>query len=259
MSASFRVHSGLDREAPGSVDSTRRALAMVTDLPPAPLVVDAGCGPGASAVDLALALPGARVVAVDLHAPFVAAVAERAVAAGVGDRVVGVAGDMADLGGVLATAGVGGPVDLIWSEGAAYVIGFEAALAAWRSLLVAGGAGGRGGAIALTDAVWTSPTVPQAVRDYWEAGYPDIQPAQVRRAQIAPAGFHRVGDFPLPRGDWEAYYEPIRSRVEALRPEAADDPELAGALAATEEELAIFDGGGAEAVGYQFFVMRRRD
>lgn len=68
-----------------------------------------------------------------------------------------------------------------------------------------------------------------------------------------------MGDFTLPAADWEAYYAPIRDRVAALRAEAEGDADLVAAIAATDEELAVFDGGGATTVGYQFFVMRRRD
>ncbi|HUG84623.1 MAG TPA: hypothetical protein VMM13_08655, partial [Euzebya sp.] len=107
--------------------------------------------------------------------------------------------------------------------------------------------------MALTEPVWLAPTVPRAVRDFWDQAYPDMQVAQSRRAQIAMAGLRRIGDFTLPFSDWDAYYDPMRARLDVLR----GDPDLTAAVAAHDEELAVFDGGGATSVGYQFFVMRR--
>ncbi|HUG86234.1 MAG TPA: methyltransferase domain-containing protein [Euzebya sp.] len=242
----FILHQGLDREGPGSAGSTRQALSLVTDLPPDAVVLDIGCGPGAQTLVLAKALPQARIIAVDLHDQFVTELNRRAAAAGVAGRVHAVVGDMAFLPAVLEEAGVD-VVDLLWCEGAAYVLGFERALEQWRPLLRPGGR------LALTEAVWTAPTVPRAVRDYWQTEYPDLQIAQTRRAQIAAAGYQRIGDFTLPVADWEAYYGPLRTRLDRLR----GDPALAGVVAAHDEELAVFDSGGATSVGYQFFVMRR--
>jgi SAM-dependent methyltransferase len=181
-------------------------------------------------------------VAVDAHLPFVEEVRRRAVAAGVADRVEAVVGDMAELGEL---AGLG-PFDAVWCEGAAYVLGFQEALEQWRPLLRPGGV------MALTEPVWLAPTVRQAVSDFWTQAYPGMQPVQVRRAQILGAGYKRIGDFTLPREDWEAYYDPLRARLHDL----GDDPSVAGVVADHERELAVFDGGGADTVGYQFFVMR---
>lgn len=238
----WAVHSGLDREGPGSAASTRRALSLLPDLTGPVTVLDLGCGPGAQTLVLAEALPEARIVAVDRHQPFVAEVRRRAEAAGVADRVSAVEGDIADVD----LLGRFGPADAIWCEGAAYAIGFEQALDAWRPLLA------DGGALALTEPVWTAPTVAQPVRDFWDAAYPQMQPAQVRRAQVMAAGYRRIGDFLLPRSDWEAYHGPLRDRLAALR----DDPSASGAVAATEAELAVFDQGGDRSVGYLFIVAR---
>lgn len=240
--AFFRIHSGLPQEGPGSAASTRRALSLAPDLAGLVQVLDIACGPGRQTLTLADELPEAHIVAVDAHLPFVEEVRRRAVAAGVADRVEAVVGDMAELGEL---AGLG-PFDAVWGEGAAYVLGFQEALEQWRPLLRPGGV------MALTEPVWLAPTVRQAVSDFWTQAYPGMQPVQVRRAQILGAGYKRIGDFTLPREDWEAYYDPLRARLHDL----GDDPSVAGVVADHERELAVFDGGGADTVGYQFFVMR---
>ena len=57
--------------------------------------------------------------------------------------------------------------DLIWCEGAAYNMGIENALVAWKPLLK------QGGKIALTDAVWLKPDPPAELATFW-TDYPDM-------------------------------------------------------------------------------------
>jgi len=69
----MEIHSDLPRESCGSDASTLRALASIAEhLPAAPYVGDFACGPGSSAVPLALALPKAKLLALDRHPPFIA-------------------------------------------------------------------------------------------------------------------------------------------------------------------------------------------
>jgi ubiquinone/menaquinone biosynthesis C-methylase UbiE len=70
-------------------------------------------------MDLAALLPDARIVALDSHAPFLAEVQRRAVAGGAADRVTTVLGDMAALPFPAAS------FDLVWCEGAAYILGWR--------------------------------------------------------------------------------------------------------------------------------------
>src|SRR5690606_24786610 len=114
-------------QGPGNAAATCRALALLGRLPDDPRIVDFGCGSGASSRVLA-AETGARVIALDIHAPFLHRL--RATAAA---RILPVVADMGEP--PLAAASL----DLIWSEGAVYQIGFALGLARWRKLLRPGG------------------------------------------------------------------------------------------------------------------------
>lgn len=241
--AFFEVHRGLEREGPGSEATTLAALALCGELPSKPRIVDMGCGPGAPTVTLAKALPGARVVGVDTHRPFLAALVGRAKAAGVGARVAVWHGSMLDYSPPA-------PVDLIWSEGAAYSVGVAVAAKRWHALAAPGAR------LALSELVWLSDDPPAAVRDVLQAEYPPMGDRATLRARLTGAGWHVIDDFALPASDWAAYYAPLRDRVAALRDRAADDAALAEALAATEAEADLYDRYGAH-YGYAFAVARR--
>jgi len=84
----FEIHRDLPREGPGDAASTRRALGLIPGLPPHPLVLDLGCGPGRATLDLAT-LTGGLVVGIDLHAPFVARLQAEARSRGLAGSVLG--------------------------------------------------------------------------------------------------------------------------------------------------------------------------
>lgn len=76
----------------------RRLVAQrAAELCPTGRAVDLGCGPGHLAVRLAQAAPGLKVIGVDLAPGMLAAGEERAVRAGIGDRVTFRRGDAADI------------------------------------------------------------------------------------------------------------------------------------------------------------------
>ncbi|MCX4247548.1 SAM-dependent methyltransferase [Paraliomyxa miuraensis] len=243
--AFFALHHGLPREAPGGREHTARALALAQPLPASPRVLDLGCGPGAQTIDLAELLPQASIVAVDLHPGFVEEVGRRAAARGVADRVRAEVADMAALPFEPAS------FDLLWCEGAAYALGVEAALEAWRPLLR------HDGRIALTEAVWLCDAPPEDLRRFWREGYPAMTDVPGVRAWFRSAGLQLRGDFVLPASAWwDDYYGPLRARMKALALERPDDAALAGVLAAHREELEMFERHG-DRYGYAFFVASR--
>jgi cyclopropane fatty-acyl-phospholipid synthase-like methyltransferase len=126
------LHQGLRRLWSGGAACTLKALALCPDLLPAPNILDIGCGNGASSLVLASVTNG-RIFATDLFAAFLGQLRERAAAMGQAKRIQTVTADMHRL------PFRAGSFDRIWSEGAAYVMGFDEALATWRSLAREGG------------------------------------------------------------------------------------------------------------------------
>jgi SAM-dependent methyltransferase len=240
----FELYEGLPRGGPGDPGSTRRALALMKDLPARPRVLDLGCGPGRGSAELAV-LTGGRVTAVDRHAPFLRQQAAAARAEGLGDRFDAVCADMR------AAPFAPASFDLVWSEGALYNIGFREGLAACRRLAKPGGY------IAATEAVWIVPEPPDEIRRWWEAQYPDIASIAEKAAVVAEAGIGLLGHFTLQPAAWrDHYYAPIEARLAGLRAVWGKDD--AGHLVAADldTEIAMFERWG-HTYGYEFFVGRK--
>jgi SAM-dependent methyltransferase len=240
----FEVFEALPRQGPGNRACAAKALGLCQDLPPAPGVLDLGCGGGGQTLDLA-ALTRGSIVAVDRHAPFIerlqATVAER----GLAHRVRPLLADMAATGLPPAS------FDLVWSEGALYLIGIENALRVCRSLLRPGGY------LAFTDAVWRRANPPPEVKASFDLDYPAMRWTPDILALIGRGGFDLVGHFTLPdEAWWDDFYTPMQRRIAALRGRYATDAEALVTLdqLAREPEL---HRRHADYYAYEFFVARQ--
>ena len=241
----FDVQRGLPRQGPGTDEQTLKALAMCTELPEEPDVLDIGCGPGMQTLALASAL-GGHVTAVDLHEEFLDQLRERASAAGVRDRISVMRGDMTDL--------PFGPdsFDLIWSEGAAYIMGIPEAFAEWRHFLRPRGY------VAVTEIAWLVPDVPAEVYDFFHNGYTGITDIEGNLARIGAAGCDVVGHFTIPDAAWwEHYMTPLAAKLPALFEKYEGDE---AALAVVEEARREDElrRRYPDAYGYEFIVARKK-
>jgi GNAT superfamily N-acetyltransferase len=140
------------------------------------------------------------------------------------------------------------PWDVIWSEGSAYILGVEKALADWRALLRPGGV------LVFSDMVWRTDKPDDAVRAFWAAEYPAMATPATRVAQAKRAGYRVLGHFDIGPEGMETYYRPLAARLDAL------EPRLAGArvLDDLRREIAVFEAGRGQ-FGYEMFVLERAD
>jgi SAM-dependent methyltransferase len=143
--------------------------------------------------------------------------------------------------------------DLLWCEGAAYIMGVESALRAWRPLLR------EGGCLSFTDAVWLTDSPPQTLRAWWEADYPAMQTARTGPDRVVDAGYELCGHFVLLESAWwDDYYKPMEARLASLRLEMEGDPRALAALEEHQREIDYYRRW-SEHYGYQFVVARKAD
>lgn len=244
LEALFAIQDGLPRNAPGSDAITLEALRRLGAFGPACRALDLGCGVGRSTRTLARALgPGSRVTGVDLHRPFLARLAREAETEGLSGRVATREESMDALSDAPAS------VDLVWSEGAAYAIGFEQALGLWRPLLA------RGGRTAVSECSWLTPSPPEEAVTFFAAAYPAMATVGENAARAERAGYSVLGTLALPsEAWWDEYYAPMRDRIAALRPSSSSEPALARAIAEAEREIALHERCG-ESYGYVFYLL----
>jgi len=137
----YQVFESLPRQGPGCTGATRKAYSYLPTLPKDAKILDIGCGSGTQTRDLST-LSSGTITAVDIHRPFIEAVSKMAKDEGMEGRIKTVCASMD------ALPFESGQFDIIWSEGAIFIIGFEKGLATWKPLLK------KGGYIIVSDAEW---------------------------------------------------------------------------------------------------------
>jgi len=240
----FEVFESLPRQGPGNRACTAKALALCSDLPTSPAVLDLGCGIGAQTIHLA-ELTSGSIVAIDNHAPSIERLGATVSKLGLSHRISPVVGDMAHSGLPPAS------FDLVWSEGALYNIGIEKALGICYELLRPGGY------LAFTDAVWRKDNPPPEVKESFDLDYPSMGKVCDLLATIDNSGFALIGHFTLPdEAWWEDFYTPMELRIKELRGKYAADDEALAVLDQLEQEPAMHRRH-SDYYAYEFIVLHR--
>jgi SAM-dependent methyltransferase len=237
----LEVFESLPRQGPGNRTCAAKALALCSDLPPSPKVLDLGCGVGGQTFHLA-ELTSGTIVAVDSQAPSIERLRATVDMRGLAERIQPMVGDMAEPGLPPAS------FDLVWSEGALYNIGIENALRVCHGLLRPGGY------LAFTDAVWRKENPPPEVKASFEDDYPTMGRVPDVVAAIERCGFSLIGHFTLPdEAWWDDFYTPMEIRIEELRRKYADDDEALAVLDQLAREPEMHQRY-SEYYAYEFFV-----
>ncbi len=235
------LFGGMEKLGPGGNEHTVHVLRL---LPKQQfrVVVDAGCGTGRQTMALAKEL-GTLVHAVDSYEPFLNDLAQRATEAKVEQLVQAHCMDMKDIPQVFHD------IDLLWSEGAAYNIGFARALATWASAIIPGGFA------AISELSWLKAHAPDRVREFFRTGYPDMQSVEHNMAVAERVGYKLLTTYTLPRQSWvDGYYDILLPRAKAL----LDHPDLSirAFAAETVREIEVFECS-EDSYGYVFYVLQR--
>jgi len=239
------LYGALPRQGPGSRDCTRRAFAMLGPMPDRPLVLDLGCGTGGQTLELAGLTPG-HIVALDIFDWALDRLSEQVVAQGLAGRVHTTKQSMD------AMNFRGETFDLIWSEGALYMIGFENALGRCRGLLKPGGY------LAASELSWLTDDPPAEARNFFSTEYPEMKTAEDNAQLFEDRGYELLGRFTEPaRAWWDDYYTPMRRLLPELRQKYAGVPDALALFDQCETEMSIHERY-ADCYSYEFFVARRR-
>lgn len=235
------LFGGMEKLGPGGNEHTLHVLGLLPRRR-VEVVVDAGCGTGRQTLVLAKELD-TLIDAVDTYDPFLDDLVRRAREARIDHLVQTHCMDMQEIPSIFPR------IDLLWSEGAAYNIGFANALATWAPVV------NPGGFVVVSELAWLREEVPAAVREFFASAYPGMQSTEENVAAAEGAGYQVLATYTLPRETWvEGYYDILQPRAQAL----ADHPDPSVREFATEmlQEIEIFDRS-AESYGYVFYALGR--
>jgi len=198
--------ANLERQGPGSPKVTLKALSFIDKLTDQSRIADLGCGTGGQTMILAQHTPG-QITGIDLFPRFIELFNKNAASLDLQGRVKGVVASMDNLSFQKEE------LDLIWSEGAIYNIGFERGLTLWREFLKPGGQ------IAVSEASWFTEDRPAEIQEFWQSEYPGIDTVSNKVAQMQKAGYVPVASFMLPENCWtDHFYEPqVAAQVAFLK------------------------------------------
>jgi ubiquinone/menaquinone biosynthesis C-methylase UbiE len=189
-------------------------------------------------------LSNGEIYAVDNHQPFLEELKKTMKEEGVADQITVVNADMKNLDYENES------FDIIWCEGAIFIIGFEKGIQEWKKLLK------HNGYLVVSELVWLQPNPPEEIKKFFTEVYPAIKTVNGNLDAIRKAGYKLISHFALPKeGWWTHYYTPIEAKLPTLKQKYKNNPEALAYLASEELEISMFRKY-SDYYGYAFYVMQ---
>jgi ubiquinone/menaquinone biosynthesis C-methylase UbiE len=202
---------------------TRKAFKMLPEIKD-PVILDIGCGTGVTTLELAR-LSGGRVVGIDIDQAALDILKEKIEQAGLASRIKTVHSSMTDM------QFRDNSFDIVWCEGAIFVVGFDEALRSWRRLLRPKG---------------------------FLVMHARMVDVEKRIDSIPTHGYSLLNTFKVPKEAWwDDYYGPMENLVEGLRHKYQNYPDALALLDKVQKEVDEFKSN-PEYHGSVFYVMQKK-
>ncbi len=182
-----------ERQGPGNTKETLKALSFIDGLTEKSKIADIGCGTGSQTMTLGQNTL-CEIIGIDIWQDFINKFNQNSIDKKLHNRVKGIVGNMENLPFQEEE------LDLIWSEGSIYNIGFERGLNEWRKFLKIGGY------IAITENTWFTEERPDEIQEFWQKVYPEIDTISNKVVQMQKAGYLLIATYMLPETIWIDYY-----------------------------------------------------
>ncbi len=222
-------HKDAERQGPGSEAVTRKALEFIElEADNALQILDIGCGTGGQTMTIAQRT-NSQITAVDLFPAFLEKLEEKA-------RQLGLSHKMTTLNQSMDSLAFDNETfDVIWSEGAIYIYGFEKGVTAWRKFIKPGGY------LAVSEISWLTNLRPKAIEQYWAEEYAEIDTVSNKTKVLEENGYSPVAHFILPEYCWiDNYYQPMERRFEDFLKKHNYSEEVEKMIEANREEIAMY-------------------
>ena len=237
-------YSTLERQGPGSPEVTIKALNFIDNLTNESKIADIGCGTGGQTMVIAN-YTSAHITAIDLSPIFIDIFNINNQKLNLQDRVNGIVGSMENLPFQHEE------LDLIWSEGAIYNIGFEKGLNEWNKFLK------KGAFLAVSEVSWFTEERPVEIDEFWNKEYPEIDTISNKVKQMQKAGYIPIATFVLPENCWtEHFYAPQVSAQEKFLQKYVDNKTAEELIENQRHEAELYDKY-KEFYGYVFYIGKK--
>ena len=141
--------------------------------------------------------------------------------------------------------------DLIWSEGAIYLMGFKEGIEYWKQFLKPGGM------MAISEISYFTQTRPKEIDAYWKESYPQMNTISAKISDIEAAGFAPVAHFVLPEACWvKHYYEPMAKITGPFLQRHNNSSEAIKLVEEEKNEMELYQKYKAF-YGYAFYIFRK--
>ncbi len=222
----LETHSNMPRQGPGSVQSTTKAWQSV-NIDNAK-ILDIGCGPGQQTITLA-SLCNGHITALDFHQPFLDQLQTAVMEKGLEKRIVIQKGDMCKLEYPDES------FDVLWVEGAIFIIGFEKGLQEWKRLLKPGGF------MAVSELSWIRQDIPDELQEYFQEIYPPMTSIENNLETFKSLGYDPISYHIEPPSDWwDGYYNPLKERIQYMYKKYQNNNDVLQVLKMEEREIEIY-------------------
>jgi SAM-dependent methyltransferase len=142
-------------------------------------------------------------------------------------------------------------LDIIWSEGAIYNMGFEHGVCEWKEFLKPGGY------MALSEITWLTHSRPKEIELHWSTEYPEIDTASHIMCILEKNGFSPIAYFVFPESCWiENYYLPMEKRFDVFL-ERHHYHEMAIKIVQAEKDEIRKYKEYKDYFGYGFYIARK--
>ncbi|TCO08480.1 class I SAM-dependent methyltransferase [Natronoflexus pectinivorans] len=241
----YELFSNLPRQGPGDTATSLQILDLVrTKRRLINRILDVGCGTGSITLELAKRTD-AYTVAVDSHQPFLDELNNGAKELGIADKLQCVNADMN------ALPFKKGEFDLIWSEGAIYIMGLENGLKKWREFLKPHGI------LVVSELCWFETNPPNEVFDFWKSEYPGMMTLEHAADTIQNLGYKLIYSSKLKNEGWTInYYDHLLKNISQLRRKYADNYQALDIVNGFQIEMEMYDKY-QNYYGYVFWVIER--
>ena len=235
----------IPRQGPGSPSETLKAFELTGLKSDDQLqIADIGCGTGAQTLTLAAHTKG-YITAVDLYPEFLDKLKYKALTMGIQDQI------NTDVQSMDSLPYENYSFDLIWSEGAIYIMGFQEGTIAWRKLLK------DNGILVVSEISWFTETRPVELEKFWQNAYPQIDTVLNKEKFLNKAGYAVITTFRLPEYCWiENYYRPIQAHIPQFLQKYRKTLEAQNLVIELEQEIEMYEKY-KDFYGYGFYIAQK--